>query len=641
MHKHILGALFALPAAAAHAGTDTLAPIVVSDNRSHEITSPTPASIQVIDRAEIEASGAANLATLLAGRAGIFVSDLFGDGSTVGLDMRGFGNAANNHVLVTVDGRRLNPSSDNASLYLNSVDLDNVEQVEIVQGSAAILYGNMAVGGLINIVTREPGARQLRLGGGAGSYRGREARITASERGADGWGYRINARQRDSDNYRDRNKTRLRNLSLLLDRRFADGRVFVELEQFHEHQQTPGALFADELAADRRQAAYHGDYIDTESRRLRVGLHRSLNASWRFEGEIGRQVDDREFVQSFRAFPGTLSTQDRTITTANPRLIGRFGNSTVTVGADFERTDYLLLTAFGPQGVDQDIGALYGQWVQAIDDRTDVTVGLRHARVWNDIYDGITTTPLNDKVTVGSAGISFRPDARWRVFARAEQNYRFAKVDEHTNPVFGQPIGLKNPTGTSYELGAQYAHRGVQASVVVYRLDMQDEIGFDASGFYNINLDHTRRHGAQLSVSAPLGDTLLAGVSADLTDGKLSSGPYQGKRIPNVPRHQLRAFVDWAASNDASVYLEALHVGDRVLGADFANAYPKLASYTVVNLKLGYQRGPWQLSARINNLLDARYIATGALGYDALYNVTPGYNPAPERNLWLSASYSF
>jgi iron complex outermembrane receptor protein len=639
MKRFIVGALCALPVATLAA--EALDPIIISDNRSREITSPTPTSIQVIDRDEIAASGADDLSELLSGRAGIFVTDLYGDGSVANIDMRGFGDAANNHVLVTVDGRRLNPSSDNATLYLNSIDLDNVERVEIIQGSAAILYGNMAVGGLINIITREPGTRDWRASGALGSYRGRELRSTSSERLADGWGYRASVRLRDSDNYRDRNDTRLRNLALLIDRRFASGRAFVELEHFDEYQQTPGALFASELAVDRRQAAYAADYIDTTARQLRLGLEQALGDDWRLEGELGYRVDDREFVQSFRAFPGSLSTQQRDIITASPRLIGRLGSHTLTLGADWEGTDYQLQTAFGPQAVDQDIAAIYAQLVHSLNRHTDLTLGVRHARVSNDIDDGVSITPLDDDVTVGSIGISWRPQRYWRLFARAEQNYRFAKVDEHTNPVFGQPIGLNNPTGVSYELGAQYADQGTQASLVIYRLDMQDEIGFDASGFYNINLDDTRRHGLQLSLRGPLTRALFAGISGDLTDGEMSSGPYLGSRIPSVPRYQARAFIEWAGGSYGDLYLEALHVGDRVLGADFANAYPQLGDYTVVNVNLAHQRGPWELTARINNVLDREYIASGALGYDASFNVTPGFNPAPERNLWLTASYQF
>ena len=46
-------------------------------------------------------------------------------------------------------------------------------------------------------------------------------------------------------------------------------------------------------------------------------------------------------------------------------------------------------------------------------------------------------------------GFSYRPDPAWRLFLRADQGYRFAKVDEHSNVVFGQPVGLDTQRGTS------------------------------------------------------------------------------------------------------------------------------------------------------------------------------------------------
>jgi len=45
----------------------------------------------------------------------------------------------------------------------------------------------------------------------------------------------------------------------------------------------------------------------------------------------------------------------------------------------------------------------------------------------------------------------------------------------------------------------------------------------------------------------------------------------------------------------------------------------------------------WKLEARVNNLFNELYNASGALGFGGI----AGYNPAPERQFQLSASYSF
>ncbi|MDN3684138.1 TonB-dependent receptor plug domain-containing protein [Vibrio sinaloensis] len=60
-----------------------------------------------------------------------------------------------------LDGRRLN-SQDLVAPNLSFVQLDDVESIEILSGSAGVLYGDQAVGGVINIVTRS--SKESRVG---------------------------------------------------------------------------------------------------------------------------------------------------------------------------------------------------------------------------------------------------------------------------------------------------------------------------------------------------------------------------------------------------------------------------------------------------------------------------------------------
>ena len=652
----LLAACGLLPTLAATAAP--LPELVVSATRSAETRLRTAAQITVIDRQEIEASGARTLPELLRGRAGIQVRDLFGDGSNATIDMRGFGATAASNTLVMVDGRRLNPSSDSATLYLNGVDLDEVERVKIVQGSSGVLFGNQAVGGVINLITRRPGTPGATLHAGYGSYDTRELGGQASGRGASGWGYRVSARRRLSDNYRDHNDSRLHNATFLVDHRHDGGRVSLEHEVLDERLQTPGALFLDEAAADPRQSLpiYAGDFIDTRSGVTRLAVEQRLSDRWRFAGEIGYRDDDRSFVQSFRTFAGSRASQDREVWDITPRLVGDLeigGHDTrLTLGADLQRSDYLLVSAFGPQGVDQAIDAYYGQAVITLAPRWELTAGVRHARVENDIDDGGTPVSLDDDVTIGALGLVFRPAPGWRLYARADQNYRFAKVDEHTNPIFGQPTGLKNQTGVSYELGGSYDGGPLSASLLLYQLDLHDEISFDASGFANVNLDQTRRRGLGLSLSYRPAAAWWTDLGYDYIDGRITSGPNDGRRIPLVPRHRLRGALGWRPRPDTRLELEALYVGDQPFGGDFANRFPLLDGYTLVNLAARWASGPWRLNLRLDNLLDRDYAESGNVGFDlggsghpdciaGFFDSCPAVNPSPGRNLWASLAYRF
>lgn len=658
MRKRILGICLLLGSAVQ---ADTLPTVVVSATRSHEPGVRSFTHTEVLDEEDIHTSGAGDLTQLLRGRAGIHASDLYGDGSASSLDMRGFGANAGSNTLLIVDGHRMNPSTDSASLYLNRIDLRDLAQVEILQGSAGVLFGNQAVGGVIQMVTRPPEGFEARAGTALGSHRHWSNTVVLGDRAANGLGYRLSATRDTGDNYRDRNRFERENLALTIDHEHGDNRLWLTMERFDETVETPGALFIDEIVDDRRQAVYDGDFIDTESELIRFGLRHDLNAAWRLEADLAYSDDDRDFVQSFRTFAGTLSTQDRTTWELNPRVVGRIGHegarSVLTLGADLRHTDYLLL-GLGPQGVEQETRAIYAQLITPLGPRTELGLGMRHAQVRNDLRfedfsvfpSALATQSIDDGVTVGSLGISHRPTPGWELFARADENYRFAKVDEHTNIVFGQPVGLDSQTGTTYELGARLTGRDTHLDLVLYRIDLDDEIHYEANQFSNTNIDGSRRRGVLISAGRRLGETLTLGGSYNFVDSEVSAGPFEGNEIPLVPEHKLQLYAEWRPLRGTHVRLEGLYVDGQRYGGDHANRFPAMDAYRLLNLNAGFDRGPWTITLRVNNLTDEAYSETGNIGFDSVAHAgclaggfggfdCPSENPAPEINAMLGIEY--
>ena len=613
-----------------------LPPILISAARTAEPGLDIPAAKTVIYRQDIEDSGARDVAELLRQVTGVHVSDAIGDGSSANIDMRGFGSTAQSNVAVMINGRKINPATDTATLYLNTVDLDTVERIEIIEGSAGTLYGNQAVGGLINVITARPDRGVRRARAGAGSYDGWELLAGITEPIGDNAGLSVQAHKRDSDNYRDHNASRLERLDGRLEIDHHAGYSYIDLQLLRDYVQTPGALLASELAADRRQAVFPNDYLDTDSNVVRLGTRQQLDPHWRLEAELALRDDHRDFVQSFRGFPGSQSTQDRDSTELTPRLVGRYGANLITLGLDYLSTNYELVTEFGPQGNDQDIAAAYAQLTRPLSPGLSLTAGIRHARVDNDIDNGGIPVDIDDSVTVGSLGFVYRPESAWRLFLRVDQNYRFAKVDEHTNVPFGQPVGLETQRGTSYETGAEYDANGLRIGVSAFQLRLRDEISYDASTYTNVNLPSSRRNGLTLSADTGLSDSLRIGAGYGYIDAEIRSGTHAGKRVPLVPEHQFNLYAEWRPLPNLLLRLDTEYVGEQFLGADFDNASPPLDAYTVANLVSHYDLGDWRFSAKINNLFDQRYSETGASSFAG-----DGFNPSPERNFWVGASYVF
>jgi outer membrane receptor for ferrienterochelin and colicins len=124
--------------------------VVVTGTRTPKLLSNSPILTRVITEADIRKTDATNIADLLqAELPGVEFS--FSMNQQVSLNMQGFGGSS---VLFLVDGERLSGETlDNVDY--NRLNLCNVARIEIVKGAASSLYGSNAVGGVINIITKD------------------------------------------------------------------------------------------------------------------------------------------------------------------------------------------------------------------------------------------------------------------------------------------------------------------------------------------------------------------------------------------------------------------------------------------------------------------------------------------------------
>ena len=140
--------------------------VVVSANKIHVNRNNVPLSISVIEREEIEASSESALLPVLSERVpGLFVTEKgitgFGvsEGAAGTVNIRGVGQG--NKVLMLFDGQPQWAGIFGHSLPDTYVASD-VERVEVIRGPGALLYGSNAMGGVVNIITRQhnqPGRR--------------------------------------------------------------------------------------------------------------------------------------------------------------------------------------------------------------------------------------------------------------------------------------------------------------------------------------------------------------------------------------------------------------------------------------------------------------------------------------------------
>lgn len=129
-------------------------------------------NVTVIDREEIERQGARTVPELLRRQPGLVVTNFTTNPAGTNVEARGFNNGGSlgSSLLVLVDGRRFN-QADTGNTDWALLPIDLVESIEIVRGPASSLYGDNAIGGVIEITTRRPeGGFELTGVGRQGSY---------------------------------------------------------------------------------------------------------------------------------------------------------------------------------------------------------------------------------------------------------------------------------------------------------------------------------------------------------------------------------------------------------------------------------------------------------------------------------------
>ncbi|MFT6256061.1 MULTISPECIES: TonB-dependent receptor [unclassified Shewanella] len=601
------------------------------------------ANVNVIDAADIQMSGATNLTDLLRGQSGIQVSD---NNSGSVFSMRGFSaSQAANNTLILVDGRRLN-NIDIAAPSIESIPINLVERIEILSGSAGVLYGDQAVGGVINIITKAP----TETGGGlqvsGGSFDTYEAKGDISGAINDAWRYFLAASYNESDNYRDNNDNETSSILGRLQYQTDTEDFYVEVNHFDNDRQAPGALTLAQYEADPRQVASfsEGEFSHEITTALRSGYQYQLNNIW----ALGADLTYSDTSTTSLLFGGA-GRIERDLLSFSPKATANYhlehGDLNFVAGIDVSKGEADFDTLYTQRNNEQTQKSAYVQASVPITPTLSYVVGGRYSEVTDDLYDQLlypNRIEIDNDAHALELGLNFRPSSEHRFYVRANDNFRFAKVDEQAyTPLDVQ--GLNPQTGRSYEAGWDFTTTTQTLKINAYQLELEDEIVYEGGrtdgpygGGANVNADESRRFGVSTAYDVQLSNDWLLGASYDYIDAEFTQGENDGKALSWVAKHSGKAFVSYDFADNWQAFVEGVYTGERYMEGDNSNTGDKLDSYVLTNLALNYTYSGWNGSLRVDNLLDEDYVGTG---YYSAYG--SGYYSGTGRSIRLTAGYRF
>ncbi|MCF7907714.1 MAG: TonB-dependent receptor [Candidatus Omnitrophica bacterium] len=631
-------------------GQIDLEQIVVTPYAGVEETtiSETPYATKVYTEKHIKASGSSTVIDFLRNVPSLHVSDYYGTNVKTTVDMMGFGDNAASNMLVLVNGRKIN-EIDMSGVNWTELPLKNVERIEVIRGGGVVLYGEGAAGGIVNIISKDPQAKDLsvEVNFEAGSYRSTKESISASG-GEDLLSFRTFSEYHSTSGYRQNSHYRSKYSSIELNSRPTEQ---LEISADLTHHEYIYGLPDDITEAERLAGTSRRDSTTPLNNYQREDNTLGLTIKNEFSPELIASVDlfyrNRNELEDLLSY--SMST-DKHITNfqARPQLLLSFDTRGIQqeliAGFEFYSSDLSADTSSAATDIDRQSLAWFLQDEISFNEKLAGHLGARvQKEKFTFDYFGSTSTDdgLNFREGLYETGLNYKIDNESNIYLNFSRGLRVGKTDEYlvTWPAAAINTNLKPQRSKTISLGANMRLTDfLTTSLDYFQMNVNNEIYYNPGTFANENYSKIRRQGANLTTTLTPFDNTKFTLGYRFIDAKFRGGVYAGKEVPFVPKAMLTASVKYDFFERFSFFADYLYRDKVYLINDLNNISPKLKSYNTTNIKLSYTGKKLELFAGVNNLFNELYSEYAATN---LTGTTRGLYPSPERNFFAGCKVSF
>lgn len=577
-----------LPLAAMAAEPVALEQQVITATQTAHSELSAPASVSVVTREELEKRPVYNLADAVKYLPGVHLNP----SSTYGRQEIKIRGLDSDYTLLLVNGRRINSRDALTSNYANDFDLSAipmaaVERIEVIRGPMTSLYGADAMGGVINVILRQP-TNQTEAGIAYSYEQPTEGDSGDSHKAS---GYLSGALVGDK---------LLGNLILDTTDQAAwqSDQLRLEGTDAAEKRQNLSAMGTLSWILDERQSldldmSYRED--DRKARWNNAGAPQPLttnvqemdrwtlglthNGRWegfntrlRYYYEDVELMDDSQLTTSMRRTTGDVNQTNHTV---DGQISAFLGSHLFTLGSEFRRTELTHNQNLGTN-TEVDQKAIYLQDEFSLGD-LDITLGGRwdHHETFGSEFSprAYGVYNLSDNwVLKGGAGKAFKAPS----ISQSDANYGVLAC-RGLCTVYGNP-NLKPETSTSYEFGTQYQDERLEAGVMFFHNDIDDLIITETtrlvfnpvlgrpvplrSELSYYNLSQARIKGYELQGRYHLSDALSVRANYTFSD---SEDRESGDELDYTPKHVGNIGFDWRAMPKLDLNLDYQYTGSQMV----------------------------------------------------------------------------
>lgn len=640
----------------------------------------TPVSVQVVSRTVMDDQQVLTLADAAKNVSGVYTRQ-GPDGNTAdAFNIRGF-------QVASYGGSYLDGVKDYSRAPKETAGL---ERIEVLKGPAAIMYGRIEPGGMVNRVSKRPQADQfteVRQQFGSDTF----LRTTLDSTGAldtgQSWLYRMNIAGEDTDGFKVATESRRLYIAPQIEWRPGDRtRIRAGVEYLDNDRSwaltygTIGNANGPVEVPISTNLNDKDDHYTDESLTWQLAWSYDFNDAWAIKQHftyVDRSSVARGSLLSAADLQGNYTRtywgwedERAYIGSTTLDLVGKFAahgvSHTVLAGIDYYDEDYdsggwatggtpLATNVFDPNIVDAPYDLNYsvaeywyanknlGLYVQdqmaMLDERLHVLLGVRYddAEVTN--FYGASGYTLNDRAPTWRAGVLYRVHPRASVYASYVEGFGTSNYSSATNEKFDPQTSHQTEIGAKFELPGGVGVTLAAFELVKDNLTMSDPADITRT----ILAGEATSEGIELDVSGRITPDWNVIASYAYTDVRYTrSDRYQGERLHSIPRHGASLWSSYRFGDSGwHIGGGAVYRSER-LGMQRATnpaLYPyMLDDYTLVDLMVGYEFTlsdvPVKVQLNASNATDERY-------YPSTYGSSQRIAQGAPRNILASVAASF
>lgn len=602
------------------AAESTLSPVTVTSNGIQHTEFNAPFASEIHDAHDIAKSGALTIYDYLGKHSSLTVLPSYGDPLSQLLDMRGFG-IENGHqnIVITVNGRRLN-NVDSAPQLLSTIPLSSIERIEILKGSGAVVYGDGAMAGAINIITKDISGGEVSLA--AGSHGQSTASLSAGvsqtyfalqvlAENSRGDGLRDadingNTDETDANNFAAHLKVfpfSGAELRLGKERSWIDNLYATPLTQseFNHNPKQRGDYrdWSGELAP------YNGQQLETDVNVLGARYQFSEN----FSVDLNHSVEKKEAEFISQAFSWGSRYDYR-----SSDVSGQWQGNNLQITAGVQLFDGERQGA--DNTTDKDNQSFFVQLGYQLHN-TLWNIGARHEKVtYHYQSDAGARLKEDESLNAWELGVNHQYSRSFSVFANLTAGYQAPDIDRFFD-LFSGPTPtfnhfIKSAEHRTFNLGFNHLSATNKLKANVFYAKLKNEIFYNPLSYTNTNIDRSYKYGLELQNRWQPNNQLSVNANYSYTLAKIdrdagSQGLFNGNKTPGVSPHTASLSVEYQISANNTLTLSETFRSRAYAVNDFANNFQqKQRVYNTTDIGVQHRVNNLTLYAQVNNLFDQR-----------------------------------